>query len=525
MGRGRRSAIAPSSLLYRQLLSNGDAEAAATFGAYPGWVTVSGDWNPRSRDSVVANTKAQNGQAFFFPGICAVGELRQIVSVEPLALLIDRGDLTCSVSAFVQVFRQRPPDSAELKIEYIDQAGTVLSTWSSGKVVCIDHWEKQGHTCDMPVHTRSVVVTLIARRTGPRGSKVNNVYFDNVNLVITNTNESRSTFTPSSGETLAAADSKSAVPGTLPHSPGQTVASDQRPATTITGPDGAGDWQSLFDGKTFNGWRSTGSGKWSVEDGAIVGRKAGSEQGQGQLITDSEFNDFALRMKFKLLGGDSGIYFRGREGGRLGFFGPQVQFRLQDDVGGLIELRQQDDRAIIRIPGPANASQRFFRPNDWNDLELNAKGAHVSVRINGVSTAELDDGVDFSRGKLAIQLWGDKYTEVLIKDILIRPEPQVHDIQVQRPAEPQSPDRAEAARKPNWLTLDERREGWRLLFDGKSLKGWQGSRAHYFVEDGMLFRALVLSRTKTSEMVSCSLRSSMATSFSDSSSDFEAGAE
>ena len=339
----------------------------------------------------------------------------------------------------------------------------------------------------MPVHTRSVVVTLIARRTGPRGSKVNNVYFDNVNLVITNTNESRSTFTPSSGEV------NTLRPTASPQFPEPCrIRLDKRWRVINGQPLRLLVLTVLATGNLYSTVRRSTAGvpparaNGACEDGAIVGHKAGSEQGQGQLITDSEFNDFALRMKFKLLGGDSGIYFRGREGGRLGFFGPQVQFRLQDDVGGLIELRQQDDGAITRIPGPANASQRFFRPNDWNDLELNAKGAHVSVRINGVSTAELDDGVVFSGGKLAIQLWGDKDTEVLVKDILIRPGPQVHDIQVQRPAEPQSPDRAEAARKPNWLTLDERREGWRLLFDGKTLKGWQGSRAHYFVEDGML---------------------------------------
>ncbi|OHB69901.1 MAG: hypothetical protein A2V70_00285, partial [Planctomycetes bacterium RBG_13_63_9] len=39
---------------------------------------------------------------------------------------------------------------------------------------------------------------------------------------------------------------------------------------------------------------------------------------------------------------------------------------------------------------------------------------------------------------------------------------------------------------PNRLTFDERREGWRLLFNGKTLQGWQGSTDHYFVEDGML---------------------------------------
>ena len=52
-------------------------------------------------------------------------------------------------------------------------------------------------------------------------------------------------------------------------------------------------------------------------------------------------------------------------------------------------------------------------------------------------------------------------------------------------------DRATLAVEPNWLTPAEKAEGWRLLFDGKSLDGWRGFRteapgAGWHVADGVL---------------------------------------
>ncbi|MBM3862139.1 MAG: DUF1080 domain-containing protein, partial [Verrucomicrobia bacterium] len=68
-------------------------------------------------------------------------------------------------------------------------------------------------------------------------------------------------------------------------------------------------WKPLMDGKTFNGWHPVGDGKWTVEDGAFVGR-ANKEKLYGLLVSDKPFKDFTVRFKFKSLTGDSGFYIR-----------------------------------------------------------------------------------------------------------------------------------------------------------------------------------------------------------------------
>ena len=54
---------------------------------------------------------------------------------------------------------------------------------------------------------------------------------------------------------------------------------------------GAEEWQSLFNGKDLTGWHAVGDGKWTVEDGAIVGR-ADNEKLYGLLFSDEQYQDF-----------------------------------------------------------------------------------------------------------------------------------------------------------------------------------------------------------------------------------------
>ena len=67
---------------------------------------------------------------------------------------------------------------------------------------------------------------------------------------------------------------------------------------------------SLFDGSSLAGW----SGKpelWSVKDGAIVGSThPDGIRSNTFLVSDGEYENFVLRLKFKFTGGNSGIQFR-----------------------------------------------------------------------------------------------------------------------------------------------------------------------------------------------------------------------
>ena len=74
---------------------------------------------------------------------------------------------------------------------------------------------------------------------------------------------------------------------------------------------------TIFDGKTFNGWRGYGKdhvpSKWIIEDGCIKFNTSGNGDG-GDLIFAHKFKNFELEVEWKISkGGNSGIFYLAQE--------------------------------------------------------------------------------------------------------------------------------------------------------------------------------------------------------------------
>lgn len=176
-----------------------------------------------------------------------------------------------------------------------------------------------------------------------------------------------------------------------------------------------GTWKPLWDGKTFNGWHPIGVGQWTIEDGAIVGRKKAEEKDYGHLVSDQRFSDFVVRLKFKVLQGNSGFYFRVEKAGFSGVTGFQAEIEPGPLTGGLYET---NGRAWVVKPSP-EVGQKAFKPGEWNEMIVSAKGGDITVWVNGVKTAELKDDPGRREGHFALQLHGGNDMLVYFKDIEI----------------------------------------------------------------------------------------------------------
>jgi hypothetical protein len=152
---------------------------------------------------------------------------------------------------------------------------------------------------------------------------------------------------------------------------------------TLTAKEKRQGWKLLFDGKSLNGWGATGDiNGWKVENGSIVclgGRG-------GYLYTTEKFGDFILSVDFKFVpGANSGIFVRWSD--------------LRDPVNTGIEIQildsygrerptKHDCGAIYDIIAP---SQNTCKPaGQWNTAVITCKGPIVSVKLNGVTIAEMD---------------------------------------------------------------------------------------------------------------------------------------
>lgn len=220
-----------------------------------------------------------------------------------------------------------------------------------------------------------------------------------------------------------------------------------RPARSVPGTQPAPDlpgFVSLFNGRDLAGWEGDPR-LWSVREGAITGQTTPEVRinENNFLIWKDEVEDFELRLKFKLEGGNSGIYYRSRkrpEGPKGGepLVGTQADVSADGRWTGVImeyTLREVlaergqkvviDEKGVKRLVGTLGDPQLLLsvvKTNDWNDYTLVARGGRVALSINGVPMSELDDRDPkrLARGWLALQVHTGPPMRVQFKDIFLK---------------------------------------------------------------------------------------------------------
>lgn len=172
-------------------------------------------------------------------------------------------------------------------------------------------------------------------------------------------------------------------------------------------------WRPLWDGTTLQGWKVVGKGVWTIEQGALRGINTKAEKDYGHLVSEGVYGDFSIRLKFKSLQGNSGLYFRIEEKGFSGVTGFQAEIDAVRDVGGLYET---NGRSWVSKP-TAEQVATWFKPGAWNEMTVTARGGDITVTVNGKVTAQLRDDPGRRQGRFALQVHGGQDVEVWFKDI------------------------------------------------------------------------------------------------------------
>lgn len=174
-----------------------------------------------------------------------------------------------------------------------------------------------------------------------------------------------------------------------------------------------GRWRSRFDGKTLAGWHHFGEGQWVVEDGAIVGRTQTGAKLYSLLVSDGVYRDFTVRLKFKSLKGNSGFYVRMVPEKPDKAHGLQIEIDPRKGTGGIYESY---GRAWVVQP-TAEDLAKYFKLDDWNELTVAAYGGSVEVKVNGVTSAKIENDPSRPAGSLAMQMHAGNEMLVMFKDI------------------------------------------------------------------------------------------------------------
>lgn len=239
---------------------------------------------------------------------------------------------------------------------------------------------------------------------------------------------------------------------------------------------------SIFNGKDLTGWEGLvknpiARGKmskrelakaqakaneqmmkdWFVKDG-IIGFKG---EGYNNICTIKDYGDFEMLVDWKITnGGDSGIYLRGT---------PQVQIwdiartnvGAQVGSGGLYN-NQKNERIPLEVAdNPIN---------EWNTFRIKMVGERVTVYLNGVLVTD----------NVALENYWDRKLPIFTKEAI---ELQAHgedlgfrNVYVR---EIESGDVL--------LSENEKKEGFKSLFNGKDLDHFIGNKTDYLVENNEIF--------------------------------------
>ena len=165
--------------------------------------------------------------------------------------------------------------------------------------------------------------------------------------------------------------------------------------------------RALFNGRDLTGWTAHGHGRWTVEDGAIVGRFEDSRPGPGYLLTDEQFTDFRLDIEFWITkGGNSGIYVRQppRVFGTRG--SDKVAQRPTD--GHEVQINYGETKNLTgAVYNFRNVTKVVGGEEQWTRCIIECRGSRIAIRLNDELVNEFEP-LRSARGAVGFQVHGQQ---------------------------------------------------------------------------------------------------------------------
>ena len=246
---------------------------------------------------------------------------------------------------------------------------------------------------------------------------------------------------------------------------------------------GEDDSTLLFDGESLDGWvtrggRYDGDARWSVEDGAMVGREGPGRAG-GLIYTERPYRNFIISFETRIdYPFDSGVFLRMVPPGG----GKGAQVTLDYRPGGQVGAIYADGFLERNEAGMAR-----FAKDEWNEVVVRCVGQdmHITAWLNGelLTDYEMPKGTEgyAPTGLIGLQVHGGSDApegqRAMFRDVRLRELPDF-DSELYR-----VDDRGILSLK------DAGQEaGWETLFNGRDLEGWdpRPSAKSYSVEQGEL---------------------------------------
>ncbi|GAA1197217.1 ThuA domain-containing protein [Streptomyces hebeiensis] len=179
-------------------------------------------------------------------------------------------------------------------------------------------------------------------------------------------------------------------------------------------------YRDIFNGKTLEGWKQAGPGKFNVVDGELR-----SEGGMGLLWYQAkELKSYSLKLDWKMEGDDNSGVFVGFPASDDPWSAVNKGYEVQIDAtdapdrttGAVYGFKSADVKARDRVLRP---------PGQWNAYEIKVQGERLQVFLNGVKINDFtntDPARSLKDGYIGLQNHGAD-DQVSFRDIQLKELP------------------------------------------------------------------------------------------------------
>jgi len=180
--------------------------------------------------------------------------------------------------------------------------------------------------------------------------------------------------------------------------------------STLAAQNTKGKWKSLFDGRSFTGWRTyqnKPANSWMAYEG-VLSNKGNSDTStkHADLISEQQFENFELSVDWKIAPkANSGILYLVTEAFPASYrSGPEYQ--LIDDTGypQKLENWQKTAANYAMDPPMVDATKPAGK---WNHTVIRVNKGHVEHWLNGKKIVEYELGSDTWKQHKAAGKWKD----------------------------------------------------------------------------------------------------------------------
>jgi hypothetical protein len=247
-----------------------------------------------------------------------------------------------------------------------------------------------------------------------------------------------------------------------------------------------GGWTPLFNGKDLTGWYPcNGTAPYTVENGEVVGKTV-VDSPNSFLCSKEKYGDFILEYDVWVdTNFNSGMQIRSIadpaiKNGRV--HGTQVEVDPSDRAwsGGIYDEAR---RGWLSTNEGQDAAKRAFKMKEWNRFRIEAIGTSIRTWVNGVPVASIMDNLTPS-GVLALQVHSIGSDVTKAGNIIRFRNLRIMTTNLEANRAPDKGDTPQENHIPNTVSAREAKDGWTLLWDGKTTAGWRGAKLTAFPEKG-----------------------------------------